>query len=162
MTIDIRAVFGLSVLMSFVAFGLTTKLYILPRLRILPRDDALVPLIVPHAFRFIGLSFLVPGVVSTSLPSAFAVPAAFGDLGAAVLAVAATLAVAARASRAIVLVWVFNVWGAVDLLYAFYQGLVGIPDLRAFGAAFFIPTAIVPPYLVAHGLIFWLLLRSRQ
>ncbi len=69
---DIRAVFGLSILMSFVAFGLTTKLYILPRLRILPRDDALVPLIVPHAFRFIGLSFLVPGVVSPSLPSAFA------------------------------------------------------------------------------------------
>ena len=161
---DVRAIFGLSVLMSFVAFGLTTKLYILPRLRILPRDDALVPLIVPHAFRFIGLSFLVPGVVSPSLPSAFAVPAAFGDLGAAVLAVAATLAVTRGASWAIVLVWVFNVWGAVDLLYAFYQGLVGIPglDLRAFGAAFFIPTAIVPPYLVAHGLIFWLLLRSRQ
>jgi hypothetical protein len=77
---DIRAVFGLSVLMSFVAFGLTTKLYILPHLRRLPRNDALVPLIVPHAFRFIGLSFLVPGVVSRSLPSAFAVPAAFGDL----------------------------------------------------------------------------------
>ena len=161
---DIRAVFGLSVLMSFVAFGLTTKLYILPRLRILPRDDALVPLIVPHAFRFIGLSFLMPGVVSPSLPSAFAVPAAFGDLGAAVLAVAATLAVTGGASWAIAVVWVFNMWGAVDLLYAFYQGLVGIPgfDPRALGAAFFIPTAVVPPYLVAHGLIFWLLLRPRQ
>ncbi len=160
----VTAVFGLSVLMSFAAFGLTAKLYILPRLRTLPPDDALVPLIVPHAFRFIGLSFLVPGVVSPSLPSAFAVPAAFGDLGAAVLAIVASLAVTGRATWAIGAVWAFNVWGAVDLLYAVYQGMVGIPgfDPRTLGAAFFIPTVIVPGYLIAHGLIFWLLLRAGQ
>lgn len=58
----IQALFGLSVLMSFVAFGLVTKLYVWPRVRILERDDALVPLLVPHTFRFIGLSFLVPGL----------------------------------------------------------------------------------------------------
>lgn len=160
---DIRALFGLSILMSFVAFGLVTKLYILPRLRILQRGDALVPLVVPHTFRFIGLSFLVPGVVSPSLPSAFAAPAAYGDLLAAVLAVAATLAVARRASWAIVLVWLFNVWGAADLLYAFYQGPFGVHlDPKALGATFFIPTAVVPPLLVTHGLIFWLLLRGKQ
>jgi hypothetical protein len=34
-----------------VAFGLVTKLYIWPRLRLLERDDALVPLVVPHTFR---------------------------------------------------------------------------------------------------------------
>jgi hypothetical protein len=65
-----QALFGLSVLMSFVAFSLVTQLYIWPRLRILERNDALIPLAVPHTFRFIGLSFLVPGVVSPSLPSA--------------------------------------------------------------------------------------------
>jgi hypothetical protein len=100
----IQALFGLSVLMSFVAFGLVTTRYIWPRLRILERDDALVALVVPHAFRFVGLSFLVPGVVSPSLPSAFAVPAAYGDLGAAILAVAATVALARRAWGASVLV----------------------------------------------------------
>ena len=50
----IQALFGLSILMSFVAFGLVTKLYTWPRLRVLERDDALVPLVVPHAFRFTG------------------------------------------------------------------------------------------------------------
>jgi hypothetical protein len=96
--VDIQAIFGLSVLMSFVAFGLVTKLYIWPRLRILERDAALLPLVVPHTFRFIGLSFLVPGVVSPSLPSAFAAPAAYGDLVAAILAVAATIALSRRMS----------------------------------------------------------------
>src|SRR5262245_40272973 len=96
----IEELFGLGDLISFVAFGLVTELYIWPRLRILERDDALLPLVVPHTFRFIGLSFLVPGVVSPSLPSAFAVPAAYGDLVAAILAVVATLALSRRTSLA--------------------------------------------------------------
>jgi len=94
----IEAIFGLSVVMSFLAFSIVTKLYIWPRLRLMRREDALVPLVVPHTFRFVGLSFLVPGVVSPSLPSAFAVPAAYGDLVAAILAVIATLALSARTS----------------------------------------------------------------
>jgi hypothetical protein len=160
---SIQALFGLSVLMSFVAFGLVTQLYIWPRLRRLERDEALVPLVVPHTFRFIGLSFLVPGVVSPSLPSAFAAPAAYGDLVATILAVAATRALSRRTSLATLVVWLFNVWGAVDLLFAFYQGLFGVElDARMLGAAFFIPTAVVPPLLIMHGLIFWLLVRPRQ
>ena len=160
---DIQALFGLSVLMSFVAFGLVTQLYIWPRLRILERDDALLPLVVSHTFRFIGLSFLVPGVVSPALPSAIAAPAAYGDLVAAILAVAATVALSRRVSLATLLVWLFNMWGAADLIFAFYQGQFGVAlDARMLGAAFFIPTAIVPPLLITHGLIFWLLLRSKQ
>ncbi len=86
------ALFGISILMSFIAFGIVTKLYIWPRIRVMRRDDALLPLVVPHTFRFIGLSFLIPGVASPSLSSAFAIPAAYGDLVAAFLAVIATLA----------------------------------------------------------------------
>jgi hypothetical protein len=72
--------FGLSVLMSFVAFGIVTKIYIWPRLRMAQRSEALIALAVPHTFRFIGLSFLIPGVLSPSLPSDFSFPAAYGDL----------------------------------------------------------------------------------
>ena len=157
-----EALFGLSVLMGFVAFGIVTKLYIWPRVRLMRREDALLALVVPHTFRFVGLSFLVPGVVSPSLPSGFATPAAYGDLGAAILAIVATWALAARLSWAIAIVWVFNVSGTADLLFAFYQGQFGgglVPG--ALGAAFYIPTVIVPPLLVTHGLIFWLLLRRR-
>ena len=158
-----EALFGLSIVMSFIAFGIVTKLYIWPRLRVMRREDALIPLVVPHTFRFVGLSFLIPGVVSPSLASAFAAPAAYGDLVAAVLAVVATLALSARASWAIPMVWVFNVWGAVDLLHAIYQWQIGVRiGPGSLGAAFFIPTVVVPPLLVTHGLIFWLLLRPKQ
>jgi len=101
----------------------------------------------------------VPGVVSPELPLAFARPAAYGDLATAVLAL---LAIAALRNRlGIMLVWAFNLLGTVDLLYAFYQGnrtgLGLAPGLQ--GAAYFIPTVLVPLLLITHGLVFRLLLR---
>jgi hypothetical protein len=158
-----EAAFGISALMSLLAFGIVTKIFFWPRLRIMGREEALLPLVIPHTFRFVGLSFLVPGVVSPSLPSAFAVPAAYGDLVAAILAVVATLALSARASWAIAIVWVFNVWGAADLLNAIYDGQIGVRiGPGSLGAAFYIPTVVVPPLLITHGLIFWLLLRPNS
>ena len=157
------ALFGLSVLMNFVASGIVTKLYIWPWLRVMTREEALLPLMVPHTFRFVGLSFLVPGVVSASLSPDFARPAAYGDLVAALLAVVAVLALSARASWALAIVWVFNLWGTIDLLYAIYQGEIGVRiGPGSLGAAFYIPTVLVPPLLVTHALIFRLLLRRRQ
>ena len=88
---------------GIVAFGIVTRLYIWPRLRSISREDALIALTVPHTFRFVGLSFLVPGVVSPSLPSAFAAPAAYGDLVAAILAIIAIGALSAHAVWAIAL-----------------------------------------------------------
>ncbi len=158
-----NAPFGLSILMNFVALAIVTKIYLWPRLRVMPQTEALIALVIPHTVRFLGLSFLVPGVVSPSLSPAFAIPAAYGDLVAAILAGVATLALAARASWAIPIVWVFNVWGTLDLLHAIYEGQIGVGiDPGSLGAAFFIPTVVVPPLLVLHGLIFWLLLRSKQ
>jgi hypothetical protein len=158
-----NALFALSILMSFLAFGIVTKVCIWPHLRTKDRTAALIPLVIPHMFRFIGLSFLVPGVVSPSLSPAFAIPAGYGDLVAAILAGIATLALAARASWAIPVVWVFNLIGAVDLLHAIYLGRIGVGiDPGTLGAAFFIPTVVVPALLVTHGLIFWLLLRPKK
>ena len=160
---NVRAIFGIGVLMSFVSAAILAKLYAWPWLRAKERREALVPLIAPHMFlRFVGLSFLIPGVVSPALPAAFAVPAAYGDFAAGVLAIVATVALARRASSALAWVWAFNVWGAADLLLAFYEaaraGIGAHPGM--FGAAYYIPAAIVPLLLVSHVLIFRLLLRA--
>jgi hypothetical protein len=157
------ALFGLGILMNLLALAIVTKVYLLPKLRVMPRTDALLALTTPHLFRFIGLSFLIPGVVSPSLSPAFAGPAAYGDLIAAVLAGIAVLALAARVSWAIPIAWVFNAWGTLDLLHAIYAGQIGVGiDPGSLGATYFIPTVLVPPLLVTHVLMFWLLLRPKQ
>jgi hypothetical protein len=91
-----EALFGLSILLSFAAYTAVARVYIWPWLRTMHREGALKVLVVPHLFRFVGLSFLVPGVVSPSLSSEFAVPAAYGDLGATLLAFMAMAALSVR------------------------------------------------------------------
>ena len=158
---DVRAIFGINVLMTFVSAVLAAKLYVWPQLRSIERDRALAILLVPHMFlRFFGLSFLVPGVVSPSLPSTFALPAAYGDLVAGILAICAAIALARRSTVAHAAVWLFNLWGAADLLYAFSRGLLVQLKPGALGAGYFIVTVFVPTLLVTHGLIFGLLLRG--
>lgn len=155
-------VFGGSALLSLVSSVVAAVLYVWPRLKALEREQALAPLVAPHLFlRFIGLSFVVPGVVAASLPEAFAMPAAYGDLVAGILAIVAAVALARQASWAIAAVWVFNVWGAADFLFAIYQGPHAGIRPGDLGAAFFLPTAVVPPLLVTHFLIFRVLVRTR-
>jgi hypothetical protein len=155
-----QAIFGISVAFSFIAWGIVAAQYLWPELRDQPRAQALRPLLVLHSFRFIGLVFLVPGVVSPELSAAFAHPAAYGDLLAAVLALLALAGL--RTQLGLLLVWVFNLWGTADLLNAFYQGnSVGMVPGQL-GAAFFIPTVIVPLLLITHGLVFRLLLQGEH
>jgi len=158
---DVRAIFAISVLASFVSSAVIARLYVWPWLRARDRRQALASLVAPHTFlRFLGLSFLVPGVVSPALPRAFAVPAAYGDIVAGILAIIAMMLLAKRARRAIPAVWVFNIWGMADLLYAIYAGAHAQIRPESLGAAFYLPTAIVPPLLVTHFLIFALLIRT--
>ena len=161
---NVHLIWGLSALTSLIASITAAYVWVKPKLRMMERHRALLSLVAPHLFfRTIGLSFLVPGVVSPLLPRTFAVPAAHGDFVAAWLAIAAVVALARRKPFAIPLVWIFNTWGALDLLNAIYQGIMGAKiDPGMLGAAFYIPTTIVPPLLVTHALIFWILLRTSK
>ncbi len=152
--------FFVSIVFSFVAWGVVTGSVIWPELRRRQRSEALRPLLMFHSFRFVGLSFLVPGVVSSDLPAAFAESAAYGDIVAAALAL---LALALLRSRlGIVAAWVVNLWGSVDILHANYEGIRLAVQPGQMGAAYFLPTFIVPLFLITHGLMFWLLLRGEN
>jgi hypothetical protein len=153
-----QASFGISILLALVAWGIVVALYVWPALRRLRRADALRPLLVLHAFRFIGLAFIVPGVVSPDLPAAFARPAAYGDLISAVLALLALASLRARFGW--VLVWAFSLWGSADLAYAFYEGGQGGLQVGRLGSTYFLVTFVVPLLLITHGLIFRLLLQN--
>ena len=83
--------FFVSMFFGFVTWGVVTDSLILPELRRRTREEALRPLLMFHSFRFVGLAFLVPGVVSADLPAAFAEGAAYGDIIAAMIEGEATV-----------------------------------------------------------------------
>ncbi|HEU6449869.1 MAG TPA: hypothetical protein VFT57_00515 [Gemmatimonadaceae bacterium] len=152
--------FFASIGFSLVAWAIVTSRYFWPRLRPLPGPEALRPILILHSFRFIGLAFLVPGVVSPELPSAFAHSAAYGDIVAATLALLSLAAPAGGLGTSIV--WIFNLWGTADLFDAFYQGARAGLLPGQLGAAYFIPTLLVPLLLITHGVAFRLLLRKES
>jgi hypothetical protein len=156
-----RAAFGLSILMSLLSSTVFAVLFAWPWLRASDHQQALIWLVAPHMFlRFIGISFFVPGVVSGSLPKTWAAPAGYGDFVAGSLAIIATTAIAEKTAWATAAVWIFNLWGTADLLFAFYKGARVRLEPGTLGAAFYIVTAIVPPLLVSHALIFALLMQT--
>jgi len=152
--------FFVSIAFSFIAWGIVAARYIWPKLRLRPRADALQPLLTFNGFRFIGLAFLVPGVVSPDLPSAFAHSAAYGDIIATTLALLSLLLL--PRATGVVVTWVFNLWGTADLVNAFYQANHAGLLAGQLGATYFIPTVIVPLLLITHGLVFRILVQHRN
>ena len=151
--------FFVSIAFSCIAWGIVVARYIWPELHRRQRAEALQPLLILHSFRFIGLAFLVPGVVSPDLPPAFAHSAAYGDIIAAILALFSLLLLPSAAGVAAV--WIFNLWGTVDLFNAFYQANHAGLTAGQLGSTYFIPTFIVPLLLITHGLAFRILLQPQ-
>ena len=155
------AIFAISITFGLAVWGAVALHYIWPALRERPSPENLKPILLLHGFRFLGLAFVVPGVVSPELPTAFAQPVAYGDLITAFLALLALATLGTRAG--IVVAWVFNTFGMADLLFAFYEGSrISLPDTQGLlGAGYFILTAYVPLLFITHGLAFRILLRTK-
>lgn len=146
----------INLVMSTVVFTITARIYLLPRLHDLVPRDVLVPILLFHAMRHLGLMFLAPGAVYDGLPPAFAYPAALGDLATAVLALIALSSVLANSSIARPLVGLFNVVGTLDLFDATATAVINnAPPFM--GAAYWIPALWVPALLVTHYIVFVLL-----
>ena len=147
--------FFVSIAFSCIAWGIVAARYIWPELHRRQRAEALQPLLILHSFRFIGLAFLVPGVVSPDLPPAFAHSAAYGDIIAAILALLALTLL--PSASGVVIAWIFSLWGTADLFNAFYQANHAGLTAGQLGSTYFIPTFIVPLLLITHGLGFRIL-----
>lgn len=145
--------------LSTLAFWVAARLYVLPKLDELAPKAVLLPILLLHSFRHLGLMFLAPGASYPGMPPQFAYPAAFGDLLAAVLAVAAIPAVANQIQGARVLALIFNWVGTVDLLAAISLATIyGAPAYM--GPAYWIPAFWVPALLVTHYIAFLVLRRD--
>ena len=152
-----QLIFVLQFVLSLALIATLAKWLWAPRLATMSRNEALFWLTIPHAFRYIGMAFLVPGLLAEPLPADFAVPAAYGDLASGLLAFG-TLVLLRNGNRsAIAMAWLLNIVGTVDLLNA----LRHVEAIESFGAVWFIPTFLVPLLLVTHAMMFARLIRKQ-
>lgn len=157
---SLSIIFNIQLVLGYVAWLLCFGTYAWPRLRAMPRLDAQRLIAVLHSFRFFGLVFIVPGVVSPTLPPVFAAYAAYGDLATGLLAMAALMSTRIR-PLFWVLVLAFNLVGIVDLLGDYYNAVrFGVPlEPGQLGATYVIPIVYVPILMITHVVSLYLLAR---
>jgi nicotinamide riboside transporter PnuC len=154
--------FQIHLVSGYVAWLLCFGVYIWPRLKTMDHLEAQRAIATLHSFRFFGLVFALPGVVSPNLPAHFAEFAAYWDFATGVLAMLALATVRIRP-----LFWLFvvafNVVGVVDLILDYYHAVqVDLPaNAGELGATYAIPIIYVPILMITHIAAFYLLMRSQ-
>ena len=103
--------FFISYGVTFLVFGLVAKWYIWPAIKGRTLKVALSPLLLYACLRVNGFMCLMPGLVSPDLPHGFAVPTAYGDVTAVILALVALASIRAANAFAVPLLWLFNSLG---------------------------------------------------
>ncbi len=156
------AIFRTHLVLGYVAWLLCFAVYMWPRLRSMDQIEAHRAIATLHSFRFFGLVFILPGVVSPELPASFASFAAYWDFATGLLAMLALMTVSMRPVFLLFVVG-FNVVGFVDILLDYYHAIqTGVPDMAGqMGAAYVIPVIYVPILMITHVTAFYLLLRAQ-
>jgi hypothetical protein len=148
----------INLILSTFVFWIVAKIYLLPKLHEIRLQSILVPILLLHSFRHLGLMFLAPGATYVGIPPQFAYPAAYGDLVAAILALLSIPPLISGHWSARVFVWSFNVEGSLDLLTAITLATMhGASPYM--GPAYWIPAFWVPALLVTHYITFIILIR---
>ena len=152
----------ISYCVAYLVFGLIAKWYLWPAIKDRSPKIALTPLLLYACLRVNGLMFLMPGLVSPDLPRAFAVPTAYGDLTATLLALLALWPLRAGSALAVPMLWLFNVVGLLDLAYANISSVMDHVDPTYLGASYYLAAINVPAMVVIHILIFAYLIKRKN
>jgi hypothetical protein len=146
-------VLPLNLIANTAIFYIAARLYLLPFVSRFRPQQILVPILLLHSTRHLGMMFLTRGATYPGLPPQFAYPAAFGDLITAILAFTAIPLVWRGAGLAKSAVWIFNIFGTLDLLAAITSATIYNAPVTM-GPAYWIPAFWVPLLLVTHYVTF--------
>jgi hypothetical protein len=149
-----------NLLLSTAIFFAAAKIYILPRIGRWTPSAIVLPILLMHSFRHFGLMFLTRGATYPGIPAPFAVPAAIGDFVTALLAITAVPGVRKDFEKTRLHLWVFNIFGVVDLLASIALGVIYNVS-NYLGPSYWIAALWAPALLVTHY-ITWVVLRHRR
>jgi len=160
---SVETIFRIHLVLGYVAWLMCFGVYIWPKLKSMDHVEAQRAIATLHSFRFFGLVFIVPGVVSPDLPQSFATVAAYGDFATGVLALLALALIRTR-SLFWALVVAYNLVGIGDLLIDYYDAtMAGLPAVAGeFGAMYWVPIIYVPILMITHIASLYLLLRAQR
>ena len=151
---------NLQITLSLIVFALIALWHIAPRLSKLKLEDALIPLLWVHAFRYTVLTLFAPGQVDPSIPQGVVNAIAYGDLLAGILALLSIIGLKRRTPGALGVVWLFNIVGVLDITNALFQGINAEVYTYDLGFNWYILNFYVPMLIVTHVMMIRRLITS--
>ncbi|MBS7806788.1 hypothetical protein [Variovorax sp. PCZ-1] len=151
----------INIFFSLLIFVAAYRWILRPVLPQLKPSVVLIPILLLHSMRHLGLMFLTTGVTSSAMPKQFAVPAAAGDFLSAVLAFMAACLIQRKSAWAIPMTWLFSIVGIADFAMAVVLSrLYSAADFM--GGAYWIPSFWVPMLIVGHIIVITVLRQMKR
>ncbi len=142
----------INIFCSLLIFSAAYLWLLKPALPHIKPSTVLIPILLLHAMRHLGLMFLTTGVTSSAMPPQFAIPSAAGDFLSATLAFIAAFLVQRKSRFAVPMTWVFTVVGLADFAMAVVLSrLYNAADFM--GGSYWIPSFWVPMLIVGHVVV---------
>lgn len=136
--------------MAIVAYLLIFRTYLHPRLRELPFEAAVMPFLILHIFRYLGLALLVTGQVDPAVSRDALSLMAYGDLASGVCALLAVIAIAMKSRFVVPLIVLFSVVGIGDLITIGPTALNAGVIVSPIGTMWFFLVTFAPILLLSH------------
>lgn len=145
--------------LSLIVFILIARWYVAPRLANRARNEAVLPLLWIHVFRYAPLTLLAPGQADPHIPPDVVGVVAYGDFVAALFALLAIVAVKLKLRSATALVWLFSIISVVDLVYATARAVAAQLYTFYIGWGWYILNFYVPMLIVSQVMIIYYLVK---
>jgi len=145
--------------LSLILFILIARWYVAPRLSGRSRNQAILPLLWIHAFRYAPLTLLAPGQADPRIPADVVGVVAYGDFVATLFALLAIVAVQLRLRMATALVWLFSIVSIADLVYGTARAVGAQMYTYYMGWSWYIVNFYVPMLIVSQVMIVYYLVK---
>lgn len=146
-------ILNLQIVIAIATYILIFRVYFRAWFAAKPFGQAVLPLLLLHAFRYLGLVLIVPGQIDPSVPRDALQIMAWGDFASGVTGLLAALAVHQRWPVATALVALFSVVGIGDLITVGYTANNAGVFFADIGAMWFLLVIYAPVMLLAQTYI---------
>ena len=152
-------IINIQVLSAICIYLLIYKVYLRDWFNSRDFGAAVLPLLILHSFRYLGLGLIVDGQIAQEVPREALQIMAYGDFASAVAALLAAIAIAAKSQKGPHMVFLFSVIGIADLMVvgptAYNAGIFNA-DI---GTMWLILVTLAPALVLSH---IYILLRLKS
>jgi hypothetical protein len=151
-------VFNLQATLGIILASIVSIKYVWPKLKTLPKESALFPLLLVSSMRYLGTIFFVANL-DHGISAQFATATGYGDLISGVIALIAIFFFLMKSKLGTSFAWIYAIVGPLDLMYGIYLATV-LSIYSTLGVSWLVMVVAAPVQIVTMTMLWKTLLRK--